>query len=199
MNDPIYVEQNGKVFQVRLGEEQALDIGGTTYKLSKYTEELQLKWLTWARRYLPNPLDDLAARLERYPNTPAPIQEKMYADAKAKADQRDGAGDFDVGKLYLEPEGVAKSLALLLARGQTLTDELADDLAGRALAQHGIEHIRGYLTVASGVVPTSENDVERDYFRRLGVDSPIYKPPKTKPHPGRKASIPGGRLGRKGR
>jgi hypothetical protein len=95
------------------GQEQSIEVNGKTYILSRLTRAIMSEFVQWAKSQLPNVLDVISERIDKFPKD---LQELMVKEAvKNSRMQLDFYSD-EIQLLMNSPDGLTKMTELLLRK-----------------------------------------------------------------------------------
>ena len=124
-----------------LPSEQPLVVGGTTYRLSKFSLPLYEEFLQWCQCQLPDPFANLAERVKGLPDT---LAKHMIDKAEERLSKRGSLADPEVQGVAESPAGVRKVFTLLFRKHHpTLTEGQVAEIVEEGIAEHGDTFFRG--------------------------------------------------------
>jgi hypothetical protein len=125
-----------------------MTIGGTNYRLSKFTIPLYQEFVQWAKSKLPDPYEGLAERCKGL----SPELAKYIIDkAEQRAINRGKLNDPEIEDVANSLEGVKKMCSLLFRKHHpNLSEADVLNLLEQGIAEHGEDFFAERLNVAKG-------------------------------------------------
>jgi hypothetical protein len=142
-----------------LGTEPIIEVGGKTYKLSRFTRGILRQFMDWAEKQLGDPLDAIKHKLDGF--SPA-IQELLVRDAVNASKHRRNIQSPEIQALMQTEEGGIRLLTLLFNKHHPeLTEAQVGELFDQCLIEHGQDYFANKLAEASGVIPDDEATLKK--------------------------------------
>lgn len=137
-----------------LSQEQSVKVGGTHYKLSRFTLPLLQEFLRWALSQLPDPYSGLADKIKGF----SPDMAKYMIDkAETRSMARHDINDPEIQTLLGSVAGTKKVLALLMRKYQpSLTEEQVSDIADQGIEEHGEDFFTMCFGAPKGTLPPTQ-------------------------------------------
>jgi len=137
-----------------LGQEQYKVIGGKQYKLPRFELPQMERWMSWARRQFPSPVEALAPLVMHLSSEEL---RKLVNDALRERHREKQFFDMDVQELFHSPDGQIRVAMILLQEGQPgMTETEAHALCCQALAEAAPGDMETTLAIAQGVPPAED-------------------------------------------
>lgn len=150
-----------------VGDEQVLSLNGQPFRLSRLTRGVLRRWLRWASRRLPDPVNLALAVWDRWPEAGKVALAKVATEL---AEVRRTLADPAVAELWATDEGQRELLGLLLERHHPAVD--GDQLAKLYEEAKAGYNLAEVLTTAAGEMPEDTTEKERQAYIRAGLLPP---------------------------
>ena len=158
-------------FGQHIGQEQTIKVNGRDWRLSRWTRAIWREWLEWAKKQIPDPVEECAKILDKFPKD---LQEKMVTWALEKKSRVLSLGSPEVNALFDDPEGTCHLLYLLLKKHQP---DATEDDAMDVFNALGQEVLNKHFDLAAGV---GKDNPGKDDSPAADTNTPLASPTGTK-------------------
>lgn len=134
-----------------IAKETSFELNNKTYKLSRFSRKYSDAFVDWAKKVLPNPVDELLSRISKFPHDFQITVTNMMARMLSCKMTLDSP---ECSALFYSQDGQYKTLMILLqANHPELSDDDAWQVIHDAYCYHGPEWFFETLDTVMGRIP----------------------------------------------